>query len=128
MGMLRNTRSTLPNLVPITNSPVRPQKALELGKQVSLGADPRAGFDLFLLKRSNIDWMIHQWNFEWDQYDEALRTKCFIKTLEPTQICKDWNHQTAAKVIQLITGHGPFRHHVRHWRPPEWDTRLLTLP
>ena len=51
--------------------------------------------------------MIRQWNFEWDQYDEALRTKYFIKTLEPTQICIDWHHQTVAKVIQLITGHGP---------------------
>ena len=66
--------------------------------------------------------MIRQWNFEWDQYDEALRTKCFIKTFEPTNICRDWSHQTVAKVIQLITGHGPFRHHFRHWNPPEWDT------
>ena len=59
---------------------MRPQKAIELGKQVSLGAEPRAGFDLPLLKQSNIDWMIRQWNFEWDQYDVALNTKCFIKT------------------------------------------------
>ena len=66
--------------------------------------------------------MIHQWNFEWDQYDEALRTKCFIKTFEPTTICKDWSHQTVAKVIQLITGHGPFKHHFLHWNPPDWDT------
>ena len=101
---------------------VRPREAIELGKQVSLGVEPGAGFDLALLKRSNIDWMIRQWNFEWDQYDEALRTKCFIKTFEPTNICRDWSHQTVAKVIQLITGHGPFRHHFRHWNPPEWDT------
>ena len=101
---------------------VRPQKVIELGKEVSLGAEPGAGFDLALLKRSNIDWMIRQWNFEWDQYDEALRTKCFIKTFEPIQICKDWNHQTVPKVIQLITGHGPFRHHFRHWNTPDWDT------
>ena len=54
--------------------------AIELGNQVSFGAEPRAGFDLSLLKRSNINWMIGQWNFEWDQYDEALRTKYFINS------------------------------------------------
>ena len=27
-----------------------------------------------------------------------------------------------AKVIQLITGHGHFKHHFRHWNPPDWDT------
>ena len=101
---------------------VRPPQATELGKQVSLGVEPGTSFNLALLKRSNIDWMIRQWNFEWDQYDGALRTKCFIKTFEPTTICKDWSHQTVAKVIQLITGHGPFKHHFGHWNPPDWDT------
>ena len=100
-----------------------PHRRLNLGNKSALGSNQRAGFDLALLKRSNIDWMIRQWNFEWDhQYDEALRTKCFIKTFEPTTICKDWTHQTVAKVIQLISGHGPFKHHFRHWNPPDWDT------
>ena len=56
------------------------------------------------------------------QYDEVLSTKCFIKTFEPTPTSKGWHHKTVAKVLQLITGHAPFRHHFRHWNPPDWDT------
>ena len=37
---------------------VRRRQAIELGKQVSLRVAPGAGFDLALLKRSNIDCMI----------------------------------------------------------------------
>ena len=37
-----------------------------------------AGLYTSLLKRSNIDWMIRQWNFEWDQYDDSPEDQMFL--------------------------------------------------
>ena len=73
MSLGTNTRRRYLRIWYLPQTQSGPKQAIELGEQVS--------FDLALLKRSNIDWMICQWNNEWDQKDEALRTKCFIKTL-----------------------------------------------
>ena len=61
------------------------------------------------------------WNKRWLAYPEARQSKIWIPTVKPSKTIKLKDRQMIGFIIQIITGHGPFRYH-QQFSDKEVDT------
>ena len=60
---------------------------------------------------------IEQWKSWWSHLDPSKYhiTRLFIPQISETQIVSRMNQKDLRKLVQIITGHGLFKRHLRHW-------------
>ena len=86
-------------------------RAKSEAKKVIKGPAPWAGTSKEEIHLALYDQMVHLWNKEWFLYNEAHQTKQWIKGFKPSDLLTTFDHKEIIRVIQLITGHGPFLYH-----------------
>ena len=65
------------------------------------------------LKESIKLWLYERWNEEWHCYPQARQTKLWLPNVPGNlKVINNSDKKALAKIVQFITGHGPFLRHL----------------
>ena len=97
-------------------------KAFNQARLQTRSCDPRVLLKMKEIQKITLADMLRSWNQEWLDYSWAAQTKQWFTKFIPTKRLWQYNTDTMAKIVQFITGHGPFLYHWVKSHPEVDDT------
>ncbi len=58
---------------------------------------------------------LDKWQRRWEQLDQHVVSKLFVPKIGPNKRVSRLSIQELSKLTQIVTGHGLFKRHMRHW-------------
>ena len=98
------------------------KRALAEAQRVPQGPNPWHWYSNHAFKTILNEKQTIRWNNEWLSYSEAQQTKFWIQRFTPSNRLHDCSDATATRIIQFVTGHGPFLYHWVKSHPEHEDT------